>query len=120
MYLFYLSFNNKMKIVEPPKELQNIIKPSWSSIKICYNCTSKCKLESEDIDNEQSAFTRIFIIETLSWTTHFWKCPVCNKLNNFHSFSYDKFLYDMERYNKLLEFKRTVEKHGSYVEETGN
>ena len=100
-----------MKIVEPPKEIQNITKPTWTSIKICYNCTTKCKLEPVDIDIDQSAFTRVFFIEALAWVTHFWKCPVCYKLNNFHSYSYDKYLHDMETYEKLLRFKEKVSQH---------
>ena len=102
-----------MKIVEPPKEIKNITKPHWTSIKICYNCSTKCRLESDDINVHQSAFTRVFVFDALAWTTHFWKCPVCEKLNNFHSFSYDTFLYDMEKYKKLLEFKSTVEQYGT-------
>lgn len=99
-----------MKIVEPPKEVQNIKMPSWTSIKVCYSCTTKCKLDPDDIDqNGNNPFTRTFFL--LSWITHFWECPVCKTLNNFHSYSYDTFLYDMEIYKKLLQLKRTVAEH---------
>jgi hypothetical protein len=100
-----------MRIVEPPREIQNIKKPVWTSIKICYGCTTKCKLDPLDIDVDQTPFSRTFFISMLTWISHFWKCPVCSTINNFHSYSFDTYLQDIKTYKKLLKFKDTVTQH---------
>ena len=97
-----------MKIVEPPKEIQNIKKPVWTSIKTCYGCTTKCKLDPSDVDKEHASFSRTFFISALTWITHFWKCPVCGTINSFHSYTFDMYLCDTQTYEKLLKFKETV------------
>lgn len=104
-----------MKIVAPSEEIKNITKPVWTSIKKCIECSTQCDLEPKDIDTEQSAFTMKFLIEYFSWTSHFWRCPICNKLNNFHSFRYDNYVIELEKYIKLLEFKDSVDQHGGFT-----
>ena len=111
-----------MRIVNPPRNIQNIVEPKWTSIKDCYGCGTQLQIDPSDVDKEQSSFVTKYFFDMFEWVTHFWKCNVCSKINSFHSYSYDQYLLDMERYNRLVAFKKTIEEHTpkALIEEVSN